>query len=131
MEIVRKQASRKGTPDKFTGDVWIDQIGSGERLRVNTVRFTPGARTAWHSHALGQTLHVTEGVGLTQSRSGDVVTIRAGDTVRVPADEWHWHGATPDDFMAHLAIWEAPGDGTPESQWAEHVSDEEYRGPRR
>jgi quercetin dioxygenase-like cupin family protein len=130
MEIVRKQASRKGTPDLFTGDVWIDQIGSGERLRVNTVRFTPGARTAWHSHALGQTLHVTEGVGLTQSRGGDVVTIRPGDTVSVPANEWHWHGATPDDFMAHLAIWEAPSDDTPESQWADHVSDEEYHRSR-
>jgi quercetin dioxygenase-like cupin family protein len=91
-------------------------------MRVNLVRFAPGARTAWHAHALGQTLHVTDGVGRIQSRGGDVVEIRSGDTVYTPAGEWHWHGAASDHFMAHLAMWEAPADG-PESEWGDQVSD--------
>jgi quercetin dioxygenase-like cupin family protein len=127
MGIQHKQATRKGTPDIFTGDAWIDQITNEEHLRVNVVRFAPGARNAWHAHALGQTLHVTEGVGRTQSAGGEIAEIRAGDTVHVGPGEWHWHGAAPDHFMTHLAIWEAPSDGTPESEWGEQVSDDEYR----
>jgi quercetin dioxygenase-like cupin family protein len=114
----------------FTGDVYMNVIAKGDepsRVRVNIVRFTPGARTAWHKHAVGQTLHVTDGVGLVQARGGDVQVIRAGDTIYTPADEWHWHGAAPDNFMAHLAIWEAPAPDTiPESEWGEHVTDAEY-----
>jgi quercetin dioxygenase-like cupin family protein len=114
----------------FTGDVWFDAIIKGEepsRVRVNTVRFAPGARTAWHSHAVGQTLHVTDGVGLIQSRGQEVTVIRPGDTIYTPPGEWHWHGAAPDDFMVHTAIWEAPAPDTePESTWGEHVTDEEY-----
>ncbi|MDB5175683.1 MAG: cupin [Candidatus Saccharibacteria bacterium] len=114
----------------FTGDVYMNVIAKGDepsRVRVNIVRFTPGARTAWHKHAVGQTLHVTDGVGLVQPRGGDVQVIRPGDTIYTPADEWHWHGAAPDNFMAHLAIWEAPAPDTiPESEWGEHVTDAEY-----
>ena len=97
-------------------------------MRVTTVRFTPSARTAWHRHAVGQTLHVTEGVGLVQSREGEVVVMRPGDTVYTPPGEWHWHGAAPDRFMSHLAMWEAPDPGAevPESDWGDHVTDEEY-----
>jgi quercetin dioxygenase-like cupin family protein len=130
MEIARKEPTQKGGPDRFIGDAWIDRIVYSERLRVAVVRFAPGARNAWHSHALGQTLHVTEGIGLTQSRGGEMVEIHAGDTVHAAPNEWHWHGAAPDHFMTHLAIFEAPGDGTPESQWADHVSDEEYQRTR-
>jgi quercetin dioxygenase-like cupin family protein len=86
------------------------------------VHFTPGARTAWHSHPHGQLLHVTEGAGLVQSRGGAREQIKAGDTVESAPGEWHWHGATPTTFMTHIAV----SDGT--TEWAEHVTDEEYRG---
>jgi quercetin dioxygenase-like cupin family protein len=126
-----EQPTAKGPGDNFTGDVYLDAVTRGEepsRVRVNLVRFTPSARTAWHSHAVAQTLYVTEGRGLHQSRGGAVEEIRAGDVVHAVADEWHWHGAAPDHFMAHLSITEAvPGDERPEVVWAEHVSDEEYR----
>ena len=90
------------------------------------VRFAPGARNAWHAHAAGQTVHVTEGVGRIQARGGDVLEMRAGDTFVTPAGEWHWHGAAPDHFMTHLAIWEAPSDGGPETEWGDQVGDEAY-----
>jgi quercetin dioxygenase-like cupin family protein len=128
MQLQPKQSSFKGSADRFVGDVWVDIIASGEppsRIRVNVVRFAPGARNAWHAHAVGQTLHVTEGVGRVQARGGERLEIRAGDTVHTPPGEWHWHGAAPDHFMTHLAMWEAPIDG-PESEWGDHVTDEEY-----
>jgi quercetin dioxygenase-like cupin family protein len=129
MELRPKQPTARGSADRFTGDVWIDVIARGEapsRMRVNVVRFAPGARTAWHAHAAGQTLHVLEGRGLVRARGGEPVEIRPGDTIHAPAGEWHWHGAAPDHFMTHLAMWEAPADG-PESEWAEQVTDAEYR----
>jgi quercetin dioxygenase-like cupin family protein len=108
----------------------VDVIAPGteSRGKVNAVHFAPGARTAWHRHANGQTLHVTEGIGLTRSRGGDVLAIRPGDTVWCPPGEWHWHGAAPDHFMTHLAIWDGLADEQdgPETEWAEHVTDEEY-----
>jgi quercetin dioxygenase-like cupin family protein len=133
MEVQPKPATAKGPAEMFTGEVWLDAIAAGQspsRVRVNAVRFTPSARTAWHSHALGQTLYVTDGRGLVQSRGGDRTEIRAGDIVYTPADEWHWHGAAPDHFMSHLSITEGvpAGDERPESQWAEHVTDAEYLG---
>jgi quercetin dioxygenase-like cupin family protein len=78
-------------------------------------------------------LHVTEGVGLVQSRGGEVVVMRAGDTVYTPPGEWHWHGAAPDHFMTHLAMWEAPAPdaGQPEATWGEHVKDDEYPAAHR
>ena len=131
MEIQPKTPSTKGPAEMFSGDVWFDVIAKGEepsRMRVNTVRFAPGARTAWHSHAVGQTLHVTDGRGLIQARGGAVLEIRPGDTIYTPPGEWHWHGAAPDHFMVHLAMWEGPGDGEgPESEWGDLVADEEYR----
>lgn len=134
MEIQPKRPTTKGPAEMFTGDVWFDVIAAGtepSRIRVNSVRFAPGAHTAWHAHAVGQTLHVTDGVGLIQSRGGEVLVIRPGDTIYTPPGEWHWHGAAPEDFMVHLAMWEGPGpDGGQESTWGEHVSDAEYRDPR-
>ncbi len=130
MEILRKEPSRKGSAEMFIGDVWIDQLTQAEppsRIRVNVVRFAPGARNAWHAHAVGQTLHVIDGVGLTQARGGEVIEMRAGDTIHARPGEWHWHGATPDHFMTHLALWEAPVEDT-ETEWGEHMSDAEYRG---
>jgi quercetin dioxygenase-like cupin family protein len=133
VEILPRRPSEKGSADRFTGDVWIDAIASGEppsRIRVSAVRFAPGARNAWHAHAVGQTLHVTEGVGRTQARNGQVMEIRAGDTIHTPPGEWHWHGAAPDHFMTHLAMWEAPAEGA-ESEWGEQVTDDEYGGDPR
>ena len=130
MEILPKPASAKGPAEWFTGDVHFDVIAAGTEARgkVYAVRFAPGARTAWHRHVNGQILHVTEGVGRTQSRGGDVVEIRPGDTVWCPPGEWHWHGAAPDHFMSHLAIWDGLADGQtgPETEWGAHVTDSEY-----
>ncbi len=131
MEFRPKQATVKAPADTFIGDAWYDIVARGEdpsRVRVNVVRFAPGARNAWHAHAVGQTLHVTEGVGRIQARGGDVLEIHAGDTIHTAPGEWHWHGAAPDRFMTHLAIWEAPEAG-PESEWAEQVTDAEYLQP--
>jgi quercetin dioxygenase-like cupin family protein len=124
MEIQPKKPSAKGPAEFFTGDVWIDSIVQSDdpRLSVGAVHFTPGARTAWHSHTLGQTLQVTEGEGLVQSRTEPIVAIRAGDVVRTPADEWHWHGAKPDHFMTHISM--TQGD----AHWGDHVTDAEYHG---
>lgn len=125
MEIQPKNPSAKGPAEWFTGDVWIDSLVQAKepsRLNVGAVHFTPGARSAWHSHTLGQTLYVTEGQGLVQSRGGDVAGIRAGDIVHTPPDEWHWHGAAPDHFMTHLSLTEG------QAEWGAHVTDTEYRG---
>jgi quercetin dioxygenase-like cupin family protein len=128
MEIKPGKPTMKGPAEWFTGDVWLDGIAQGEepsRLNVSVVHFSPGARTAWHAHRLGQTLYVTEGEGLVQSRGEPVATIRPGDVVHTPADEWHWHGAAPDRFMTHLSMIEGAAD------WGEHVTDEEYGAERR
>src|SRR5207248_584944 len=107
MERTTKQPTAKGPDEWFTGDVWLDTIAraqDGSTVNVAAVHFSPGARTAWHSHAGGQTLHVTEGRGLVQSRGHEVVEIGAGDTLWTPDGEEHWHGASHDHFMTHLSI---------------------------
>lgn len=134
MQILPKPATAKGPAEWFTGDVWYDVIIRGEspsRVRVNTVRFAPGAHTAWHRHAAGQTLHVTEGLGLIQSRGGKVTVIHPGDVIYTPPGEWHWHGACPTNFMTHTAIWEATDTDEPETVWGEHVTEAEYVVPQR
>jgi quercetin dioxygenase-like cupin family protein len=130
MEILPKEPTRKAPAETFTGDAWIDLIAMGEepsRIRVSVVRFAPGARNAWHTHALGQTLHVTEGIGRVQSRGGEAIEVHSGDTIYSPPGEWHWHGAAADHFMTHVAMWEAPAAG-PETEWGEQVTDAEYLG---
>ena len=127
MEVQKKQATAKGPADWFTGDVYIDGIARGREpshLSVGAVHFTPGARTAWHSHDGGQTLYVTEGRGLVQSRGEHIVPISSGDVVYTPHGEEHWHGAAPDHFMTHLSMTE--GDPT----WGAHVTDDEYHDHR-
>jgi quercetin dioxygenase-like cupin family protein len=132
LEIQSVRRTIKGSAERFTGDVWIDSIVRGQgisRVRVSTVRFAPAARTAWHCHAVGQTLYVVDGRGWVQSRGGDISEIRPGDTVWTPAGEWHWHGAAPRQFMTHLSITEAmPGDEHPETDWGELVTDQAYDG---
>jgi quercetin dioxygenase-like cupin family protein len=123
VELLRKQPTAKGPAARFTGDVHFDVIARGDgpsRIRVNAVRFAPCARTAWHSHSLGQTLYVTEGVGVVATHD-QVIIMRPGDTVHTPPGEQHWHGALPDHFMTHLAMWEDD-----EATWGDHVTDEEY-----
>lgn len=117
-----------GPAEWFTGAVLIDAIRSpDEQSAVGCahVRFSPGARTAWHTHPLGQTLYVTDGVGLVAVRGGAVQEIRPGDVVYIEPGEEHWHGATPDRFMAHVAIQEADANGEVVT-WLDHVDDEEY-----
>lgn len=127
MEITPISPTLKGPEINFTGEVFFDVLARGEHIRVNLVRFSPGARTAWHRHVRGQTLHVTEGVGLVQSHGGEVTQIRAGDTIYTPPGEWHWHGAAPLHAMTHLAMWEAaPESDDPETEWGAQVTDEDY-----
>jgi quercetin dioxygenase-like cupin family protein len=119
--------SRRMPADYFTGTVWQDPIieaPAPARIRSAWVRFEPGARTAWHTHPLGQTLHIVSGVGRVQTVGGPVREVRAGDTVWIPPGEKHWHGAAPDMAMMHLAMQEAL-DGT-HVTWLEHVTDEQY-----
>lgn len=125
MQLGRKPPTVKGPPDRFTGDVFIDLLAHAHGETPTTVahvHFTPGARTAWHSHSLGQSLFVTEGEGRIQAHGEPIVVLRAGDTVFAPGGEWHWHGAAPDHLMTHLAVSEGDAD------WGEHVSDEVYTG---
>lgn len=129
MPIEPMQPTAKGPAEWFTGDVYIDSVvraTNPSRVNVSTVRFTPGARTAWHAHTVSQTLLVTDGLGLHQPRGGAVEHIRAGDVVITPADVWHWHGAAADHSMTHLSITESPGDGRPDAQWGDHVTNEEH-----
>jgi quercetin dioxygenase-like cupin family protein len=130
MDIKRSgsQASNKGPADWFTGTVRIDplfQVVQPARAAGNSVTFEPGARTAWHTHPLGQTLIVTAGAGLAQHWGGPIEEIRPGDVVWFAAGEKHWHGASPTTAMTHIAIQEALDGKVVE--WLEHVSDEQYQ----
>jgi len=121
--------SRRGPAESFTGTVWQEPIieaPAPARIRGAFVRFEPKARTAWHTHPLGQTLIVTSGVGRAQHWGGPVEEIRPGDVVWFPPGEKHWHGASPTTAMAHIAVQEAL-DGKV-VDWMEHVSDAQYRG---
>ena len=123
MERTERQAAMVGPAEWFTGDVSIESVASAHSespLNVAAVTFAPGARTAWHSHAGGQTLYVTDGRGLVQSRGEDVVELRAGDTVWASDGEEHWHGAAHDHAMTHLSM----TTGSP--TWGDHVTDDEY-----
>lgn len=122
--------SQKGSPDWFTGTVRIDplfQAPDPARVGAGQVTFEPGARTAWHTHPLGQTLYVISGIGRIQAKGGPVREIRPGDVIFIPPGEKHWHGASPDNEMTHIAMQEAL-DGV-YSNWMEHVTDEEYATP--
>ena len=117
-----------GPSDWFTGAVFIDTVAEpsgASRIASANVHFTPGARTAWHTHPNGQTIYVTEGIGLAQRRGGEVEVIRPGDRVFFEPGEEHWHGATANRFMTHLALHEVGDDGHP-ATWGDHVTDEEY-----
>ncbi|HEX2215357.1 MAG TPA: cupin domain-containing protein [Xanthobacteraceae bacterium] len=119
--------SRRGPADWFTGTVWQDPIVEAPapaRIRANVVSFDPGARTAWHTHPLGQTLYVVSGCGRAQTWGREIREIRAGDVIWIPPGEKHWHGAGPQTAVTHIALQEAL-DGKA-VEWMEHVTDEQY-----
>ncbi|MGE7368741.1 (R)-mandelonitrile lyase [Neorhizobium sp. NPDC001467] len=131
MKITRSEARPSLTPsaDYFTGHVRQDPLAQAEEpgtVLVASVTFEPGARTAWHTHPMGQTLIVTSGAGLAQTWNGPIRRIRAGDVVWFPAGEKHWHGAGADTAMSHIAIQEALDGNAVE--WMEKVSHEQYGG---
>ena len=129
MQITRNSRDTGAGPsDWFTGSVYVDTVAApsgGSRLSASSVHFTPGARTAWHTHPNGQTIWVTEGIGLAQRRGGPIEVIRPGDRVFFEPGEEHWHGAPPNRFMTHLAMVEVGDDGN-SATWGDHVSDEDY-----
>jgi quercetin dioxygenase-like cupin family protein len=134
MDIKRNgsQPSRRGPDEYFTGTVRIDPLNQAEdpaRVACVTVTFEPGARTAWHTHPLGQTLIVTAGCGLAQRWGGPIEWIRPGDVVWIPPGEKHWHGATPTTSVTHIAIQERLEDRTVD--WLEKVSDPQYQATPR
>lgn len=121
------QASTKGAAEYFTGTVRIDPLHSATepaRVAAACVTFEPGARTAWHTHPLGQTLFIIAGCGQAQREGGPIETLRPGDVVWIPPGEKHWHGATPTTAMTHIAIQEKQDGKT--ANWLELVSDEQY-----
>ncbi len=129
MQITRNSLdTNPGPSDSFTGSVYIDAIASPSgpvRTGAASVHFTPGARTAWHTHPFGQTIYVTEGIGRCQREGGPMEEIRPGDRVFFEPGENHWHGATANRFMTHIAIQEADQSGSPVT-WGKHVTDAEY-----
>src|SRR5438034_11299707 len=119
----------RGSSEWFTGAVYIDAVASPtgvSRLSASSVHFTPGARTHWHTHPNGQTIYVTEGVGLVQGRGAPIEVVRPGDRVFFEPGEDHWHGAAPTRFMTHLSMVEVDEKGN-SATWGARVSDEEYR----
>ena len=129
MEITRNSIGTMAGPSEwFTGAVYVDTVASpsnGSRLSASSVHFTPGARTGWHTHPNGQSIYVTEGVGLAERRGGPIEVIRPGDRVFFEPGEDHWHGAAPNRFMTHLAMQQVDGQGNA-ATWGSHVSREEY-----
>jgi quercetin dioxygenase-like cupin family protein len=129
MQITRNGIETVAGPNEwFTGAVYLDQVAApsgASRLSASSVHFTPGARTAWHTHPNGQTIYVTEGIGLAQRRGGPVEVIRPGDRVFFEPGEEHWHGAAPTRFMTHLALLDVDDEGV-NAVWLEHVTAEEY-----
>lgn len=124
--------SRRPPAEYFTGTVWQDPVIQTEapaRVQVARVTFEPGARTAWHTHPLGQTLYVLSGSGLIQSEGGPINPIRPGDVIWIPPGEKHWHGASPTTGMSHLAIQEQENGQA--AAWMEKVTDEQYAGNSR
>jgi quercetin dioxygenase-like cupin family protein len=129
MQITRNSVNTMAGPSEaFSGAVYVDTVATpagASRLSASSVHFTPGARTAWHTHPNGQTIFVTEGVGLAQRRGGPIEVIRPGDRVFFEPGEDHWHGAAPTRFMTHIAMLDVDDKGN-NATWGDHVSDTEY-----
>ena len=129
MEIVSpvRKTTRRATDNWFSGTVWQDPVIDAPepaRLSAFRVTFEPGARTAWHTHPLGQTLHILSGIGIVQSSGKPAMLVRAGDTVWIDPGEKHWHGAAPGHVMVHLAMQEKENGSA--ADWMEKVTDADY-----
>ena len=130
MAVIRAndRATKLAPSDRFTGQVWQDEVIVGaapSRMRATNVSFSPGARTAWHSHPVGQTLYVISGVGRLQLEGETVQELRPGDTGVIPPNTRHWHGAASDRLFVHLAMSETAADGGG-TEWFELVHDTDY-----
>ncbi len=134
MRVLDTAPTAKNPPEQFAGDVWLDVLATpqegDQRATMAKVRFAPGSRTAWHSHARGQYLHVTDGIARFGSRDGTIIEVHAGQTLYTPPDEDHWHAAAPDCFMEHIALLEAGDDPAETTDWKEHITDADYHGDR-
>ncbi len=132
MNIEPATPTVKNPPEQFAGDVWVERIAGphdgDQRMTIALVRFAPGARTAWHSHARGQYLRVTAGVARFGDRDGNVIEVHPGQTLYTPPGQDHWHAAAPDCFMEHIAMLESADDPAETTTWREHITDDEYEG---
>lgn len=132
MNILRAAllATKRGPADYFTGTVWIDEIAGGNHgspVRIVRVAFEPGARTAWHTHPHGQSIHILTGIGRVQRIGQPTFDVYPGDTVWFEPGERHWHGAAPNNAMVHLAVHQVDSHGSA-AVWLEPVSDADYSG---
>lgn len=129
MEILSLPPTMKNPPEQFAGDVWVDMVAfpqsDAQRATAAIVRFAPGARTAWHSHARGQFLRVTQGTAYFGDREGNVLAVTAGQTLYTPPGQDHWHAAGEHTFMEHIAVLEVGEDPATTTVWKEHVTDAE------
>ena len=132
MNIEPAVPTTKNPAEQFAGDVWLDPIAmpheANQTMVVATVRFAPGARTAWHSHENGQYLRVTQGIARFGSRDGTIIEVHSGQTLYTPPGEEHWHAAAPGVSMEHIAMLQNGADPATTTTWAEHVTDEQYEG---
>lgn len=132
MQIEPQADTIKNPAEQFAGDVWLDMIaaphGPEQRAVMAKVRFAPGARTAWHSHARGQYLYVTSGIARFGDRAGNIIEVHPGQTLYTPPGEEHWHAAAPGCFMEHIALLESGENPAETTVWREHITDAEYAG---
>lgn len=132
MQIEPAKPTAKNPPEQFSGDVWLDLVAAphtdDQRMTVAIVRFAPGARTAWHSHARGQYLRVVSGVARIGTRDGKVVDVHPGQTIYTPPGEDHFHASANGTFMEHIAMMESADDPSASTDWKEHITDADYDG---
>lgn len=132
MNIEPRTLSIKNPAAQFVGDVWFDAIAApheaDQRMVVGLVKFAPGARTAWHSHARGQYLRVTQGVARFGDRDGNIIEVHAGQTLYTPPGQDHWHASAPGSYMEHIAMFENADDPADTTDWKEHITEAEYQG---
>ncbi|ANP72443.1 cupin domain-containing protein [Cryobacterium arcticum] len=132
MQIEPRTPTVKNPAAQFAGDVWLDFVATphtdDQRMTVAVVRFAPGARTAWHSHGRGQYLRVTQGVARFGTRDGNIIEVYPGQTLYTPPGEEHFHAASQDSFMEHIAMLESADDPVTTTVWLEHITDEDYAG---
>ena len=132
MNIEPAAPTIKNPPAQFSGDVWVDMIAvphePSQRMSVAVVRFAPGARTAWHSHARGQYLRVTQGIARFGTRDGEIIEVHPGQTLYTPPGQDHWHAAAAGTLMEHIAMFENGDDPATTTAWKEHITDADYNG---